>query len=73
MGLGQVLGEAFRMGNVCGAQYGLASGDRWRLTVMQRRRSEEADAGAVVLFVVPAKELDGKSTDVLDGPPCQHT
>ena len=67
MGLGLVVDEAFRMGNVCGVQDGLAmSGDGWRLTVMQGRRSEEADARVVVLFVVPVEELDGKSTGVLD-------
>ena len=42
------------------------SQDAWRLTVMQGRKSEEADAGVVVLFVVPAEQFDGKSTGVLD-------
>ena len=67
MGLGRVLDEAFSMGKVCCVQNGLAmSEDGRRLTVMQGRRSEEADAGVVVLSVVPAEELDGKSTGVLD-------
>ena len=55
------------MGKVCGVRDGLAmSQDGWRLTVMQGRKSEEADAGVVVLFVVPAEQFDGKSTGVLD-------
>ena len=66
-GLGRVLDEAVRMGKVCGVRDGLAmSQDAWRLTVMQGRKSEEADAGVVVLFVVPAEQFDGKSTGVLE-------
>ena len=33
---------------------------------MQGGRGEEADAGVVVLFVVPVEEVDGKSAGVLD-------
>ena len=68
MGLWRVLDEAFWVGEVSSIQNTLAmSEDGWRLTMMQRRRREEADAGVVVLFVVPAEEVDDEGTGVLDG------
>ncbi len=67
MGLGRVLDEAFGVGKVSGIQNTLAmSEDGWGLAMMKRGRREEADAGVVVLFVVPVEEVDGEGTGVLD-------
>jgi len=63
IGLGRVLDEAFQMGNLCSVQDGLAiSEDAWRLTMMQGRSSEEADAR-------PPRHLDfeGRALQNSDG------
>ena len=57
-----MLDEAFGVGEVGSVKDGLAMGeDTWCLTMMQPRRDEEADAGVVVLFVIPVEEVDGES------------
>ena len=59
--------EAFGVDEISGVEDLLALGDDDRgATVMKSGRGEEADAGMVVLFVVPVEEWGAKDACVLD-------
>ena len=67
-GLGRALDEAFGVDEIGSVKNGLAFfDDELCLTMVERRRSKEADPRMMMLFVVPAEEVHDKGARIFNG------